>query len=826
MVNQNTLSVQNNFVGGYKTEYTGLNFPENSATATSNVIYTLTGDVVRRGGFNYEANATTDQVNRTGLAISTYKWNNVGGDGSTQIIVRQVGTNLYFFRSSSATVSSPLSAQKLVSVVNIAGFQAPGNANSVGITECTYADGNGYLFVYHKDCDPFYCSYAPSTSTVTPTKITVQIRDFFGIYPEPGNPTLTARPATLSSTHNYNLRNQGWTANQLWSTSATWANNSSTPYAGISAGSISVILSLGTYTFKVDPNISGIAASQTVILNYSGACLYNNSGVFSSGWHIDGAQGTVVSYTASTGSITINVTSVGNSPFNVNGGVGSGLGITDETISISVNSSINTIQTWVSQMFNYPSNADIWWRFKNTSGVFQPGGTGGTAPNVTLPNAQAPNGSFIYNAFNQTRSTLSGISGLTSITTTLRPTNGTFYAGRVWYTGVNASQVPTAELGFYTWTENIYFSQIIENATEFGYCYQQNDPTDETFFDLLPTDGGVITIQGSGQIYKLFPVQNGLLIFAANGVWFITGSQGIGFQANDYTVTKIPASPLITSGTSFVNVQGWPLFWNEEGIYLTSMGQSGTIQFQNVAVGTILTYYSNIPLQSKKFARGDYSQVDYIIQWCFRSTNESSVTDRYQFDTILALNTVNKAFYIYNIPTNSSSTYINGLMYVAGPGGSTSPSPQFKYLTSTLVAGPTYNFTWSEENDFTHYLDWFAVDSTGVNYTSSFTTAYKLEGKGIAKWQPTYVYLFLRNAVHNSYKIQGIWEFATSGASGKYSTQQVVNDFTSTTNYGMLYRRHKIRGRGLVLQINVTSVQGKPFDIMGWTVWNNMNTAP
>jgi len=65
----------------------------------------------------------------------------------------------------------------------------------------------------------------------------------------------------------------------------------------------------------------------------------------------------------------------------------------------------------------------------------------------------------------------------------------------------------------YSWSENIYFSQIVETTDQFGRCYQTNDPTSEDLFDLLPTDGGVIQIQGSGSVYKLFPVQMVYLSF-------------------------------------------------------------------------------------------------------------------------------------------------------------------------------------------------------------------------------------------------------------------------------------------------------------------------
>lgn len=810
MVNQNSLTVQSNFVAGYKTEYTGLNFPENAATATSNTIYTLTGDVLRRGGFNFETNFTTTTLNRTGKAISTYRWTNVGGDGNTQMQVMQVGSTLFFYKSSDATLASPLSTKLLVATVPFLSYLVAGSSADPSITECQFSDGNGFLFVFHPDCEPFYCTFTPgSPDAITSAAIDVKIRDFAGVYPEPGNPDISFRPPALNNEHNYNLQNQGWTSSPPWSaTENNIENQNNTTF--------SIRISIGSLAFHGVQSGLSITTGDPVSITMEGSLAYQNGGVvYTQGYGVNGS-GIVSAYVGTT--LTINVQTTG--VFNVPGDAGL-IAINTANWTFSKNSSIaNTISAWNSAIRNFPSNADVWFSFKNTSGVFSPSTT---ISNVAPSSTPAPRGHFILRAFNQDRSAVSGVPSITTVSTPKRPGVGTWFQGRVWYTGVNASQSASGDASYYTWTESIYFSQIIDSPTKFGYCYQQNDPSDENLFDLLPTDGGVLVIQGSGNIYKLVPVQNGLMVFAANGVWFITGSQGIGFTANDYTVTKIPNSPLVTSGTSFVNIQGWPVFWNEEGIYICTQGQQGGIQIQNACVGTILTYYSNIPLQSKKYARGDYSQVDYIVEWCFRSTNETSITERYQFDTVLAFNTINKAFYIYNLP--AGTPYIHSVNYVAGPGGTTSPTPTFKYLTSYANAG-SFKFTWSEEIDFTRYVDWFSFDSVGTNYTSTFTTAYKLEGKGVAKWQPTYVYVFLRNAVNNSYKIQGIWEFATSGASGKYSTVQVINDTTNTTNFGMLFHRHKVRGRGLVLQLKFASVDGKAFDIMGWTVWDNINQGP
>src|ERR1700735_1264596 len=93
-------STENNFTKGLLTEFTGLNFPENACTAANNTEFTLIGDVVRREGINYELNGTSFSTSRDGNAVVTYKWNNAGGDGETQVVVTQIGGNLYFYTSS------------------------------------------------------------------------------------------------------------------------------------------------------------------------------------------------------------------------------------------------------------------------------------------------------------------------------------------------------------------------------------------------------------------------------------------------------------------------------------------------------------------------------------------------------------------------------------------------------------------------------------------------------------------------------------------------------------------------------------------------------
>jgi hypothetical protein len=321
-------------------------------------------------------------------------------------------------------------------------------------------------------------------------------------------------------------------------------------------------------------------------------------------------------------------------------------------------------------------------------------------------------------------------------------------------------------------------------------------------------------------------VQNALLIFAGNGVWYLTGNQGLGFTANDYTLVKLSSVRSISS-TSFVDVQGLPMFWNEEGIYQVEPSKQGSqpvnsplrsipLEVNPVTVGTILSFYNSIPLQSKKYVRGAYHPIDYIVQWTFKSANETSVTDRYQYDRILCYNHYNKAFYPYSI---SGVPWIHGVRYVEGPGGSLAPTPTFKYFTSVFNNG-IYSYTFSEEND-SRNLDWFSYNNIGVNYDSYFVTGYKIHGQGQRRFQIPYLYMYSRLDEPVSYNIQTLWDFATTGDSGRWSAKQQVNTFNP--NFGMGVRRHRLRGRGLVLQIKVSSVNNQPFDIMGWSAYEVQN---
>lgn len=766
----NTVAIDNKFTGGLKTDFTGLNFPENSCTNADNMTFDIISNITRREGFDLETNFTTNTALRTNSAISTFTWTNVGGDGNTKVFVLQVGGILFFYLQTNATVAAPLSTTLLGSVITLTDFSPASGASPVTV-ECQYAEGNGYLFVFHPNLEPFYCTYASGIITGTP--INVQIRDVVGI---PDGITDTYRPLVLSNEHAYNLFNQGWTNAPAWSATST----------------STVLYQTGSRTFTVQSGLSITNGDQAVV-SY-GPTL---------GGSFNTMSGLVTSYSGTT--LVINVTSLSNP------GV-AGTSISSWTIT-KLNAGL--ITAWHSATGNYPSNADVWWNYKDSTGVFNPTTM---YNNVTLASSPAPKGSFILNAFNQNRAAISGVV-ITTVSTLTRPRTGAWFQGRVWYTGVDASFQATGDASYSTWTENIYFSQVIEKPTQFGYCFDVNDPTSETLFDLLPTDGGVITIQGSGSIFKLFPIQNGLLVFAANGIWFITGSQGIGFQANDYTITKISSIQSISS-TSFVDVQGFPVFWNEEGIYTVSPGQQGGLTVNSLTVGNIGAFYEEIPKSSKKYVRGSYHPIDYVIQWCYRSAEETSVTDRYEFDRVLNFNTVLKSFFPWSL---GAAAKIHGVNYVVGPGGSTSPDPAFKYVCSVASSG-TFLFTFAEEN-YLGYLDWPSVAGGSTSYTSTFTTGYRLPGQGLAMSQLPYINIYGVAGNDSQCLVRSKWDFTTSGNSGRWSTNQLCL-FGTDTDREFVTKRLRTAGQGKVFQLSFTSITGKPMSLIGWSTWITTNEVP
>lgn len=208
MPRNGTITLENNFTRGLVTEYTAMNFPENAVTDADNCVFSELNSVTRRLGVDYEESAevrplqdVTDYPN----TFVEFKWFSVGNNGTVTFVVQQIGDKIIFFSfESSLSISEGLKPFS----VDLNNFAVGGaSPETISNQTCQFTTGDGYLFVAHPFCDPFYVAYDEVSDDITTAAISIQIRDMAGV--DDGLATDT-RPTTLSNLHKYNLWNQGW----------------------------------------------------------------------------------------------------------------------------------------------------------------------------------------------------------------------------------------------------------------------------------------------------------------------------------------------------------------------------------------------------------------------------------------------------------------------------------------------------------------------------------------------------------------------------------------------------------------------------------------
>jgi hypothetical protein len=272
---------------------------------------------------------------------------------------------------------------------------------------------------------------------------------------------------------------------------------------------------------------------------------------------------------------------------------------------------------------------------------------------------------------------------------------------------------------------------------------------------------------------------------------------------------------------------------------------------KSLTYGTIKTFYDDIPVTSKRYARGFYHKTTGLIRWVYRSTSTSQINDLYEYDRVLNHNARTAAFYPWTI--SDSPNKVCGIISselitrpisivnvvdssgnpVVDSGGnqviafteSGSQDQQFdKYLVTYPDGSGSWNFTFADR-DNEEYVDWFKYDGLGVSYDSYFISGFKLQGQGIRKFQNNWIRVYSRLDKPVQYRFQGIWDFANTGSStGRWSTNQLITH--DNLNYSNDSRRLKVRGHGEALQFRVSSLAGKFFDIIGWSSFQTGNAAP
>lgn len=830
MPRQAGISLQNKFVKGLITEATALSFPEDACTEANNCVFDYTGRVSRRLGFDTEADFTSQSVTvNDRSAYSDFSWTAVAGDGDISFLVVQSDNIIRFYNTST---SAEISGNLHSTTIDLNTFLAANSDLDPGEEICDFASGNGDLFVANPACDPFYVTYDPTTNEFSSTAITLQYRDFAGL---DDGLAVDERPTadvttTVYPNHVYNLINQGWgltDALTQWDTARTDLP-SNADYFELFRASVTDAFNDNALDAQDAGNrpapkghfiLDVSRDNRQEVFEAEGYTNITSSDTFS---QVDGSTGTII------GDFTTNTSAAFDGVLS----------------SSTANSATKTPSASAYIGKNFGSSPKAINRIKVYSGN-DAGFISGASPNVTISlyaSNSAPANGTDGTLLGTTGSFADGSSALiktitsndttteyqyvwiyilpasgtntlvvaeliiyTSSATVERPSTTAFYAGRAFYAGIESG----------TLANNIYFSQIIESKDQYGYCYQKNDPT-SAIADLLPDDGGVIKIPEMGSIKKLYPYQSALLVYASNGIWLISGTSGSNFKANDYVVKRISSVGMNAPG-SLISIRGLPAWWAEDGIY--------TVQFDpnydsftptSISLSVIDRFYRDIPLFNKKFVKGTYDEVAQVAYWLYNDDDDLN-EDYYKYNSILCLDARSKAFYPWDI---SGGPLVRGIQYIQP--ATREMTSKLKFLVHRNYNGSSASQTFGEIlND--NYLDW-EDEGTEVDYLSSFTSGYKLDGQTQKFFQPNYVFVFLEQEENASCFVQAKFDFTVSSAEGKWSTQQQIYN-SSLTNRSINFRRLKMRGKGRALQLHFESETQKPFTIIGWSIWESTNSG-
>jgi hypothetical protein len=230
-----------------------------------------------------------------------------------------------------------------------------------------------------------------------------------------------------------------------------------------------------------------------------------------------------------------------------------------------------------------------------------------------------------------------------------RPEAVTFYAGRVWYAGLEGG----------TFTNNIYYSQIVgDDILKASKCYQDADPTAEDINALVASDGGVFNLEEIGKIYRLEPIGASLAVIAENGVWVIAGDGEVSsFSADSFSVRKVTGHGAINS-ESIIFAKDAIYYWGTAGIYRLSQNDVGFLAATDMTSTTIKSFYQRTSSYSKEIAFSSFDEGSNRVLWFYSdlSADTGFVSDTGDDYSAFPNKAFNKVLY-YDVSLNAFGKY-------------------------------------------------------------------------------------------------------------------------------------------------------------------------
>ena len=409
-------------------------------------------------------------------------------------------------------------------------------------------------------------------------------------------------------------------------------------------------------------------------------------------------------------------------------------------------------------------------------------------------------------------------------TTDERPTCCTYSAGRV----------------FYGMKNSLYFSQVMEGESiDFlNRCYQRNDPTSEQISDLLATDGGVLQINEAVNIIQVEAFNNGVIVYAQNGVWYVSGPD-TGFTATNHFREQISHAG-IASPHSVVAVESVHYYWSPEGIFTIATNQYGKPEVSNIIEGTLQSFYNAINTTAKENSSGHYNRLKKQVEWFYSSTAQSGATDyKYAHDLSLILDL--RTGGIWPQQYNSTLTEASGSFIVGGVSTNKSTEAEEIALLTITTNAPTSTQTYSIDFSFksaTTFQD-FSTDYTTAYIETGYEALNKPSNVKSAPYITTHFNQTEENFVadgsggfkldlQSGCQLKAKWDWNNSSANGRWSPAQQAYRFRRAyiptgagvfdSGESVITTKNKVLGRGKALSLRFEQESGKDMQLTGYTV--------
>jgi hypothetical protein len=423
---------------------------------------------------------------------------------------------------------------------------------------------------------------------------------------------------------------------------------------------------------------------------------------------------------------------------------------------------------------------------------------------------------------------------LTYDLTTKGATVATEFAGRMWYAGFNGV-ASNADKRSPVISNYILFSQLVKSKPDIFNCYQAGDPTSREGNEIVDTDGGTIRIAGAQNIITLSNIGSHLLVFAANGIWSISGGSDYGFTATNYKVEKLSSYGCI-SPSSVVEAGGTIAFWSEDGIFSVGKNQYGALTVTSLTEATIQTRYDSWTLAAKGSAKGFFNSVDKKISWIVKEgTRFSSAIVTKELTLDLSLGAFSE-----NVISNSGSAvelFSGFITYSA-------TSPVVKYLFIDKSVTDVITFGFSEYKDAS-FRDWKFKDTVGVDAKAFLLTGAITAGDSAVAKQTPYLTMHFTNTERttdsegvpveqSSCFIRTQWDWAVTADPNKWSSLKqayrkrqveftIPNDLSAYSGLLTTVSKSKLRGKGKAFSLYMETEPYRDCKILGWVVTLNGN---